>query len=155
MAQNANQNTSKPFSYILYLYRNELRKPDRSWISSARSKFQLTDELIAHTVRNMDKCSPEDLVALDREREFNNLLYDEIARTIYHQNMQKWKMHQQEKKLKIKRAAENSQVLQQQNQSHYQQEETQQEDHESQAKRSCCNDIRSHYTQNTLDTRIT
>lgn len=153
MAHNSNEENSEevPFSYVLYLYREELRKPDRSWMSRVRSKFQLTHELITRTIVNIHNCSEEDLMALARETEFNRRLYLEMTRLNYQENMQMWKVHQEQEKLQILHVDKESQAHQQQSQKRNlkQLQDQQEDDDQPSAKRHCSNDIRTTFTTRT------
>lgn len=85
-----------PISYILYLHREELRKRKASCMRISRTKFQLTHELITKTVKNIHKCSADDLQILSRETIFKKNLRRQIARMRHFQYMQMIKHQQQQ-----------------------------------------------------------
>ncbi|XP_046808709.1 uncharacterized protein LOC111687570 [Lucilia cuprina] len=95
-------------SYMLYLHREELRKRKSSCMRISRTKFQLTHELITKTVKNIHKCSPDDLQILSRETIFKKNLRRQIARMKYHQLLQNAKYQKQQ----------NDRFLQQQEKAH-------------------------------------
>ncbi|XP_058983404.1 uncharacterized protein LOC131804480 [Musca domestica] len=67
------------FTYALYLHREELRR-SRSSVGVKRTKLLLTQELISKTIKNINKCSADDLQILSRETIFKKNLHREIAR---------------------------------------------------------------------------
>ncbi|KAM7356304.1 uncharacterized protein ACRADG_002108 [Cochliomyia hominivorax] len=94
--QQQQQQQQPGFSYILYLHREELRKRKSSFMRISHTKFQLTHELITKTVRNIHKCSPDDLQILSRETIFKKNLRRQIARMKHQQWMEMAKYHKQQ-----------------------------------------------------------
>lgn len=75
-------------SYMLYLHRQELKKKNTVFIRKACTKLQLTQELITNTVKNVHKCTPNDLQILSRETIFKKNLARQIASMKYLHFMQ-------------------------------------------------------------------
>ncbi|KAM7357143.1 uncharacterized protein ACRADG_002635 [Cochliomyia hominivorax] len=67
-------------SYTLFLYREELRRSQSCSMRLNRTKISLTDKLISKSVRNLEKCSMEDLRAINREILFKKKLKYQIKR---------------------------------------------------------------------------
>ncbi|XP_046808244.1 uncharacterized protein LOC124420162 [Lucilia cuprina] len=67
-------------SYTLFLYREELRRNQTRYIRLNRTKISLTDKLISTSVRNLEKCSMEDLHAINREILFKKKLKYQVQR---------------------------------------------------------------------------
>ncbi|KAM7355815.1 uncharacterized protein ACRADG_001763 [Cochliomyia hominivorax] len=67
-------------SYTLFLYREELRRSQTRFVSLSRTKISLTDKLISKSVRNLEKCSMEDLRAINREILFKKKLKYQMQR---------------------------------------------------------------------------
>ncbi|XP_037817902.1 uncharacterized protein LOC119607864 [Lucilia sericata] len=68
-------------SYTLFLYREELRRTQSRFTRLNRTKISLTDKLISKSVRNLEKCSIEDLHAINRELLFKKKLKYQIQRS--------------------------------------------------------------------------
>ncbi|XP_023305696.2 uncharacterized protein LOC111687488 [Lucilia cuprina] len=68
-------------SYTLFLYREELRRSQSRFTQLNRTKISLTDKLIAKSVRNLEKCSIEDLHAFNQEILFKKKLKYQIQRS--------------------------------------------------------------------------
>ena len=68
-------------SYTLFLYREELRRSQCSFKRLNRTKISLTDKLIKKSVRNLEKCSMEDLHAINREILFKKKLKYQMQRS--------------------------------------------------------------------------
>ncbi|XP_065361819.1 uncharacterized protein LOC135955396 [Calliphora vicina] len=69
------------FNYILFLYREELRRTESRFIRLTKTKISLTDKLISKSVRKLEKCSIEDLKAINSEIEFKKQLKNDIKRS--------------------------------------------------------------------------
>ncbi|XP_073840216.1 uncharacterized protein [Musca autumnalis] len=87
------------FSYALYLHREELRKRRTSSTRVSRTKFLLTHELITKTMRNINKCSAEDLENLNRQAVFKKNLYHQLIQQRQSQHSEAQKMQQQPQQL--------------------------------------------------------
>lgn len=128
---NHQQQQQQPgFSYILYLHREELRKRKSSFMRISRTKFQLTHELITKTVKNIHKCSPDDLQILSRETIFKKNLRRQIARMKHHQLMQMAKYQKQQsdkfqQQVQLLEQPQHHSLPQQQRQYHHQQQQQQ------------------------------
>lgn len=110
-------------TYTLFLHHEELRKRRCSSMRISRTKFQLTHELITKTIKNIHKCSANDLQALSRETIFKKNLRRQIARMRHMQHMQMLK-YQQEQERKFNQQCqmiEQGQLQQEQQQQHEQQ----------------------------------
>ncbi|XP_061395077.1 uncharacterized protein LOC133330683 [Musca vetustissima] len=82
-------------NYALYLHREELQRRRMSKMRVSQTKLMLTHELITNTIKNIDKCSADDLQSLSRETVFKNNLQRHIARQRHHQYLQMLRMKQQ------------------------------------------------------------
>ncbi|XP_013115157.1 uncharacterized protein LOC106092778 [Stomoxys calcitrans] len=67
-------------SYTLFLYREELKRRQVSFKRLSRTKISLTDKLITKSVRNLEKCTTEDLRAINQELLFKKKLKHQIKR---------------------------------------------------------------------------
>lgn len=72
--------TKSTVSYTLFLYREELRRSQTRFMRLNRTKISLTDKLISKSVRNLEKCSTEDLQAINRELMFKKKLKYQMQR---------------------------------------------------------------------------
>lgn len=106
------------FNYALYLHREELRKRGKSSMSASRTKLLLTQELISKTVKNISKCSADDLRILSRETIFKKNLHRELARQRHRHYLQMLRLRNQQKENESRRNYDQSQTCQQQQQSH-------------------------------------
>uniref|UniRef100_A0A1I8MND1 SERTA domain-containing protein n=1 Tax=Musca domestica TaxID=7370 RepID=A0A1I8MND1_MUSDO len=66
--------------YTLYLYREELRRPQARYTRLNKTKLTLTDNLINKCARNLKQCSREDLQAITREIQFKTTLTNQLQR---------------------------------------------------------------------------
>lgn len=104
--QKACSSKSKPlnqklnFTYALFLHREELRKSQVSSMRAACTKLLLTQELITKTVKNINKCSRDDLQILSRETIFKKNLHREIARQRHQRYLQRLRMQDQQRRQK-------------------------------------------------------
>ncbi|XP_061402554.1 putative uncharacterized protein DDB_G0288537 [Musca vetustissima] len=91
---------SGSFNYALFLHREELRKRRSSSSRVSRTKFLLTHELINKTVRNITKCSAEDLQNLNRQAIFKKNLYQQLVQQKQSQNVEAQRMQKQQQQQK-------------------------------------------------------
>ncbi|XP_061400292.1 uncharacterized protein LOC133336014 [Musca vetustissima] len=75
-----NTNSQPSISYTLFLYREELKRTKASFKRLNRTKISLTDKLISKSVRNLEKCSTEDLRVINRELLFKKKLKYQMQR---------------------------------------------------------------------------
>lgn len=72
--------SSHTVGYTLYLYREELRRPEVRYTRLSKTKLTLTDELITKYIRNMKQCNKDDLQAISREIQFKKTLKTQLHR---------------------------------------------------------------------------
>lgn len=73
---------SKPkssLSYVLFLYREQLRRGNIQSTRLNRTKITLTDKLIRKTADNIRKCSINDMITLNRQIAFKQKLKYQVA----------------------------------------------------------------------------
>lgn len=68
-------------SYVLFLYREQLSQGKVEPIRFYRTKMSLTDRLIKKTARNLDKCSIDDMIAVNRQICFKKKLKHKLKET--------------------------------------------------------------------------
>lgn len=74
------QNETTSISYMLFLYREELRRFNARFLKLSTMKIDITQELISKTVQNIAQCSVEDLEYLSREMVFKRKLRNQVQR---------------------------------------------------------------------------
>ncbi|XP_013115817.2 uncharacterized protein LOC106093311 [Stomoxys calcitrans] len=86
-------------NYALFLHREELRKRRASASRVSRTKLLLTHELISKTLKNIDKCSPMDLLILGRETIFKKNLLRQMTHERQHQQSKYRGQQEQQRQL--------------------------------------------------------
>uniref|UniRef100_A0A1I8QCN6 Uncharacterized protein n=1 Tax=Stomoxys calcitrans TaxID=35570 RepID=A0A1I8QCN6_STOCA len=71
---------SKSISYVLFMYREQLRKSEGASLRLNRTKLTLTDKLIKKNVSQIKKCSTDDVLAISRNIVFQSKLKNQIQR---------------------------------------------------------------------------
>lgn len=73
------ESASNPsISYVLFLYREQLRKGHLHSLQLNHTKISLTEKLIRKTEENIRRCSLDDMMTLNRQIMFRNKLKYEI-----------------------------------------------------------------------------
>lgn len=73
------ESASKPsISYVLFLYREQLRKGNLHSLQLNHTKISLTEKLIRKTEENIRRCSLDDMMTLNRQIMFRNKLKHQI-----------------------------------------------------------------------------
>ncbi|XP_029406421.1 uncharacterized protein LOC115066223 [Bactrocera dorsalis] len=75
MGENIEKST---LPYQLFLYNEELRRPNPRVVRRIKSKVELTEKLINENMKNLDNYGGADLMAINRQVDFKEELTEKI-----------------------------------------------------------------------------
>lgn len=78
--QQQQQQQGPSVGYQVFLYREQLARRKVEYIRLSKAKYFITETLLAKTVRNLQRCSIDELKTVNNQLQFKNKLRHEIHR---------------------------------------------------------------------------